>query len=285
MSEFRRKLPKFIAPVVAGGLCLSACGGGGGSAKADPASKYKKVGYDVSYPQAGENLPSGQSFGIVGVNGGNAGNFNSALSTEYQWAQGSKGNTSQPKASFYVWGETPGPVYAGTVIADWPKTGTNKYGTCKGAGNLACSFQYGLLKGQADIRYLDQQTGINGGVDVYIDAEGDKSTAASNPGTWQQNSANNVAAIEGFAKAITNAGDTPGIYSDSTQWDAIVGGADYSSLSSLPEWEAGGGTVEGAATEMCGYPFIQGAKVAIAQYIQGPYPSKAVLGTDLNFAC
>src|ERR1700677_5413061 len=74
------------------------------------------TGNDVSYPQCGQALPSGQAFGIVAVNEGVANTTNPCLTTEITWAQASSGTTSQPRVSLYVNPATPG-NHGGP---DWP---------------------------------------------------------------------------------------------------------------------------------------------------------------------
>src|ERR1700676_1018822 len=105
-------------------------------------------GNDVSYPQCGRTLPSGRAFGIVGVNDGLANTTNPCLAREITWAQGSSGTTSQPKAALYVNTADPGNL----GVADWPannndpvtgKPVADPYGTCAGADNQACAWQYG----------------------------------------------------------------------------------------------------------------------------------------------
>src|SRR5260370_17718776 len=56
------------------------------------------TGNDVSYPQCGQALPSGQAFGIVAVNEGVANTTNSCLAAEIAWAQATSAATPQPRA-------------------------------------------------------------------------------------------------------------------------------------------------------------------------------------------
>ena len=116
------------------------------------------TGNDVSYPQCGQALPSGQAFGIVAVNAGVANTTNPCLTAEITWAQASAGATSQPRVSLYVNTANPG----NHGVTDWPATNNNPlggklvsdpYGTCTGANNPACAWQYGW-----NLAELDAQT-------------------------------------------------------------------------------------------------------------------------------
>ena len=67
-----------------------------------------QAGNDVSYPQCGITLPTGQAFGIVAVNDGLANTTNPCLAAEIAWAQTSTGAARQPRASLYVNTADPG---------------------------------------------------------------------------------------------------------------------------------------------------------------------------------
>lgn len=102
-----------------------------------------KIGNDISYPQCGKTLPTGQGFGIVGVNGGIATTTNPCLSTELLWANLSFGTLNQTKVQLYVNTGNPG----GLNTVSWPKNNTdpvgnispNPNGTCDGSDSLACA--------------------------------------------------------------------------------------------------------------------------------------------------
>jgi len=81
------------------------------------ASIPELVGYDISYPQCGKKLPTGQYFGIVGVNGGLATTTNPCFASQLTWAKQSKTGSIQPKVQLYVNTANPGEV-AG--ITTWP---------------------------------------------------------------------------------------------------------------------------------------------------------------------
>src|SRR5262249_61937621 len=116
-----------------------------------------QAGNDVSYPQCGKKLPSGQAFGIVGVNDGLANTTNPCLAKQITWAQASSGATSQPKVSLYVNTANPGNL----GVADWPKnntgpsgnTVTDPYGSCTGGDDQACAWQYGWNIANLDAQY------------------------------------------------------------------------------------------------------------------------------------
>ena len=90
------------------------------------------IGADVSHPQCGRPLPTGQAFAVVGVNGGTATTTNPCLAEQLAWAAGSTGATVHDDVQLYVNTANPGP--AGT----WPLSGENRYGACDGSNSLPC---------------------------------------------------------------------------------------------------------------------------------------------------
>lgn len=71
----------------------------GGSAAAAHAGSVP-TGYDVSYPQCNQTLPSGQAFGVVAVNEGLGNTTNPCLAAEIAWAQAS---TARPARRTAAW--------------------------------------------------------------------------------------------------------------------------------------------------------------------------------------
>jgi hypothetical protein len=140
------------------------------------------TGNDISYPQCGGSLPSGQAFGIVGVNGGLANNANPCLgpdaavgggnaTSELYWAQAtSLGATSQPNASLYVNTADPGNMYKGKPVKDWPRSSisSDPYTACTttyvlgsnsityqvGENSPGCAWQYGYTMAVQDGQLL-----------------------------------------------------------------------------------------------------------------------------------
>jgi hypothetical protein len=239
-------------------------GGGGGS------TSTILTGNDISWPQCGHKLPSGQAFGIVGVNGGLANTTNPCLADQLAWAANSKGGTGQPNAALYVNTANPGDVK--DQIIDWPNSGSSlKYGTCTGANDQACAYQYGWDRAydDAQIRGVSNPAAYKWWLDVETG------------NTWSTvNLGNNVADLEGMVDYFTSIGVTSvGIYSTAYQWGQIVGSSvsSTSSLNGLESWLAGASGLADAQAMCHEAPLTDGGLVTLAQYV-----SKR---TDYDFSC
>ncbi|MDQ0676137.1 hypothetical protein QFZ36_003698 [Pseudarthrobacter siccitolerans] len=255
-------------------------------AAAPPSGNTDLVGNDVSWPQCGKTLPSGQAFGIVGVTGGLANNSNPCLAGQLVWAAKSNGLTAQPKVALYV--NTANPGHEGSW---WPSSnvfpdgkGPNPYGECVSEGgaagpvNLACSYMYGYTKAYDDAtkRGVDDP----GSYFWWLDVETGNS--------WQTDVALNRATLEGmvdYFKSITaehrNAEGKPagvGVYSTSSQWGIIAGTVPSgSSLAGLPSWLAGAKTLRGAKSN-CSLPGLTpNSRVTVTQYVSA--------GLDYDYSC
>lgn len=245
--------------------------GGGGGGVTGP------YGNDISWPQCGSTFPTGQAFAVVGINDGLANNLNPCLGpdpstsrSELYWAATtSSGGTAQPKASVYVNTADPGSTYNGNPIADWPKSGTNTYGTCNGTNSNPCAWEYGYNKASQDVTWLENaasNTGVSTSPSSYnwwLDVE------TSN--TWESNTQMNVAVLQGMVAALPNAG----VYSTQSQWAAIAGG-DQTDFSSLADWVAGASS-QSSAVSNCQLTGFTGGKVTIAQWVSG--------SLDYDLAC
>jgi hypothetical protein len=252
------------------------------------ASAPELVGYDVSYPQCGKTLPTGQYFGIVGVNGGTAATTNSCLSKQLVWANNSKAGSTQPKVQLYVNTANPGEVIS--QITTWPTNNTdetgyataNPYGTCTGQNDRACSWQYGWNRSvEANIdRFVPaaKAAGISQSVSAYtwwLDVE--------TMNTWQSGTtealARNTAALEGFAKYYQSQGATVGLYSTAVQWSGITGSTvDLSSnLNGLANWRPSGASLANAKSNCNVAPLTAGGFVSLTQYV--------VKSLDNNHSC
>jgi len=255
------------------------------------------TGNDISWPQCGGTFPSGQAFGIVGVNGGLANDPNPCLgstgtnpaTSELYWAQTtSVGGTSQLKASLYVNTADPG-----NTVADWPSASTSNpdndpYGMCDGAtagsvvgaDSQACAWQYGYNKAVQDGSWL---TTAAASVNSLVGSSVTASPSAypwwldiETGNTWQSGTnglAMNVADIQGMLAGLASFGSMTypiGIYSTSSQWGTIVGAEALGSISGLPDWIPGASTLSGA-TKNCGLPTFTNGTVAVTQWFGSPY--------------
>jgi hypothetical protein len=275
--------------------------GGGAGGTAAP------TGNDVSYPQCGGSLPAAPAFGIVGLTGGLANDLNpcfgpsssypSYSQSELYWAVASStGGSSQPKASLYVNTADPGNVYNGTVIADWPTSGSTPYGSCTtttvtltsgtytvGADSDACAWQYGFNKASQDASWLGTAASAINSQSPPVTVAG---TAASYPwwldvetaNTWQSDTTMNVADLQGMIAGLQGAGATKvGAYSTSSQWDTITGGTSSASgsLYQIPNWIPGARNLSGAQAN-CTQTSFTGGTVTVTQWASQP---------DGDYAC
>ncbi|WP_299954228.1 hypothetical protein [uncultured Modestobacter sp.] len=248
-------------------------------AVAPPASAAEEtgpstVGYDVSYPQCGTELPDDAAYAVIGVNGGIATTENPCLADQWEWAHGSSGAVSaQPVAQLYVNTANPGEVRA--QVSTWPRTGVNRYGVCDGGNTAACSYEYGVDRAEDDVRMV---------LDILGDLPGDAAvTEADLEGlrwwldvetmnTWQtdgvQARRNNRATLEGMADHLTSVGGWVGLYSTGYQWGEIVGDVPrWSSLYELDSWLAGAQSWAGAVHNCRDEPLVEGGQVVLSQYV------------------
>jgi hypothetical protein len=260
-----------VGLAVAGALLTGPTAAGAATAPAATAPVPSTVGYDVSHPQCGSVLPTGQAFGIVGVNGGTAAKVNPCLATELRWAASSSGAVpAQPKVQLYVNTANPGQVR--DQVTTWPTTGSNRYGTCAGTNSAACSYRYGQQRAANDVHAYfapaARAAGISSvpaGYTWWLDVE--------TGNTWQTGSAaalaRNRATLEGMADYFTSAGARVGVYSTDRQWSRIVGTVPAgSTLRPLSSWLAGASTFNGARFN-CGRTPLTGGPVQLAQYVSG----------------
>lgn len=232
-------------------------GGGGGG------STGSVTGNDVSFPQCNSSLPSGQLFGIVGVNDGLANTTNPCFSAELAWAEASIGGTGQGKAALYVNTANPGNL----GVADWPQnnidpitgaTDSDPYGTCNGGDNQACAYQYGWNMAELDAR---TRIGSNNPASFkwWLDVE----TANS----WETNTANNTADLEAMVAYFEDAGGSVGLYSTATQWNQIAGTVSGTSdLYGLDSWLPGSSNLSGAKSA-CKLPGLTGGQTTVTQFV------------------
>ncbi|MCZ9884517.1 glycoside hydrolase family 25 domain-containing protein [Arthrobacter sp. B2a2-09] len=228
------------------------------------------LGNDISWPQCGGGLPAGQSFAIVGVNGGWPESANPCLAEQLQWAASSVGGTSQPAVALYV--NTGNPAEFGP--AWWPSsngvanaTVPNPYGTCDGSASAACAYIYGYTMAFQDAN----QRGVSDPAKHmwWLDVE--------TGNAWSWDKVANAADIEGMAAYLQSIGAAVGIYSTSYQFGIIAGRLHPdSNLNGLKSWLAGATSPE-TAVELCSAPpLTAGGVVALTQF---------TTDLDYNYSC
>jgi hypothetical protein len=229
------------------------------------------TGNDVSYPQCKGTLPSGQAFGIVGINGGKASNTNPCFAKQWKWALGSTGKTNQPPAQLYVNTANPGDVLQQYAVTDWPTSGPSPYGDCvPTTGNylnttdsIQCSYVYGYQRAQDDVTYIRSQ-GVTTpeAYNYFLDVEYANS--------WTNDPAKNSAALEGmvaYFKSLS-ATVTVGVYASSNDW-ANIGftAGSTGNLANLPNWVPGATTLTGAQANCTHATLLGNGYVSITQYV------------------
>lgn len=264
MSERLRR--KNILPALFLCLGLVACGSRPVVAQQTPTPSPKShlppIGYDVSYPQCGQQLPGQADFAVIGVNGTVANTFNPCLAAELAWAR--RIGIPPDKIALYVHVAEPG-----DGVADWPKSGSTPYGNCDGGDTEACSYEYGKERADGDIGYLQSIQAAPAPKTIYLDVETDYS--------WDPDTANNRAAMEGMTGELQRTGATVGTYSDAAQWEQIAGTVPPdSSLYALPVWLLGARSVAGAE-DNCKQPSFTVGPVVLTQILGGPL--------DMDVAC
>ncbi|WP_420368145.1 hypothetical protein [Curtobacterium sp. L1-20] len=232
-------------------------------------------GADVSWPQCGATLPTGQAFGIVGANGSLPNQDNACVAQQLKWAAASTGGTNQPKAQVYALAANPG-----RAASVWPKNGADpagtgkqipipsQFGTCTGAYNAGCSYVYGYTRAYeaTHTRGVPTPSAYRWWIDVETGLSWLKPADAKDYQTQ------NRADIEGMVAALKAAKvSTVGIYSTKSQFATIVGTVPSSSpLTGLPSWIAVGTDGVAAAQRACtAGGLTTGSRVQMAQYVVG----------------
>jgi hypothetical protein len=259
-----------LAGVAAAGIQFLSLFGGNAALAAPQSAKASTTGYDISYPQCSSAFPSGQAFGIVGVNGGRAYTGNPCLATEYAWASSST-SSSQPHVSFYLNTGNPGP----TASTHWPAPGTTTPRPCDGSWSANCAYDYGWNAAQDSFNGAAAAAGLAPAKASpwWLDVE----TANS----WSTDTTTNHADLEGAVARLKSLGvGTVGIYSTASMWAQITGATSSSSplneaFHMLPNWVPGARSAK-EAPNLCSRTFA-GGPVKLVQFPSG--------GFDGDYAC
>ncbi len=248
-------------------------GGGGGGGGNGGGGHVTDIGYDVSYPQCGQSLPTNVLFGIVGVNDGIVYGPNPCLGanggdpSELAWAEANA--PTGEHAQLYANTGNPGPA----VSSYWP-TGQTTPQVCDPAvpDSQACNYDYG---------WNAAENSYNTAVAAYasIGLTGNDATATPFPNvwwldvetgnSWRDDPALNVATLQGAVDYLASRDVAAiGFYSSPSQWATIVGAA--TNFAAYPSWVAGARTLRGAQRNCTAIGFT-GGPVALAQYFASGY--------------
>lgn len=253
------------------------------SSRPKPPPPSTSQGYDVSFPQCGQPLPTSPLFGIVGVNNGIVYRANPCAGTELVWAQ----QAANHAPAFYANTADPGPAYS----SHWP-TGQTTPETCDPAAinSTACSYDYGWNAAKdsfADAVSAEQQangsssqtaTAAAAQAPWWLDVETGNSwqTLESAYGQTSTARTNDVAALDGAIAALQSVGVVQvGAYSTSYQWTQITGGTG-THFAANPDWVAGYSGLS-AASAGCSTTGFANGTVKLTQY-----PAN---GFDADYAC
>jgi hypothetical protein len=210
-----------------------------------------KTGYDISYPQCGHSLPKNVSFAIVGVNDGIVFSANPCLSSELAWAK-----SYEAAPILYANTGDPGPARS----SHWP-AGQTSPELCDAANpdTPPCAYDYGW----------------NAAADSYADAanagaiSGEWWLDVESANSWEANTANNVAELQGEVAYLQNRGATTvGFYALASDWETITGGT--TAFAALPSWRPGAGT-QSTAASFCGTVGVTGGPTRYSQYASGGF--------------
>ncbi len=271
-----------------------------------PSSTAITTGVDVSWPQCGQKLPTGQGFGIVGVNGGTAASFNPCVAAQTTWARSTSGATVQPKVQYYI--NTANPAGQGswwpTSDASTPPRGTAPYpvgsppvltvtypdGSPVGCALMAtgspsydgkCAYVYGYVRAEEAVQWAREQVSgfTPSAYRWWLDVE--------TMNTWQSDKTANAASLAGAAAYLAEVGARVGVYSTTAQWTAIVGGIGtniprlpngaVSNLVGLDEWGAGASSAKVAQANCTSATPFTGGSNRLMQYVSN--------GVDYNVSC
>jgi hypothetical protein len=223
-------------------------------------------GYDISYPQCGSSYPGDQTFAILGVTGGLANDANGCLRSELKWASRSRGLTtpSQAPVSFYINTANPGPS-----VADWPHSGSDAYGTCRGKWSRACAYLYGHERAARAYGLVGSaHQDLASIAPWWLDIETVNSWADSSTHGYRRL---NIAAIRGFIEGLIDSGAPApvGVYSTRQEWRQLTGLTSRSTAAAFgfspPSWVSSVGTLTDARIN-CTAAGFTGVSPTLTQY-------------------
>ena len=197
-------------------------------------------GYDISWPQCGQPVPSNQSaIAVIGVTGGRSFTVNPCLGQQFAWAQ-------KAGRGFAVYLNVNFP--AGSTIH---RGDNGPKGVCP-SDNWSCkAYNYGFNDAEFAVHYAQSQHAV---ADTWwLDVE----TANS----WSDNTAQNAQVIQGAVDSLRAHGLAVGIYSIPSMWQEIAG----SYAVGLPNWVVQTDSATSATGFCAGNHAFGGGTVAMVQ--------------------
>jgi hypothetical protein len=198
-------------------------------------------GADVSWPQCDKPLPAipQETFGIVGVNGGETFTMNPCFRQEWNWMKG--GHAGAPS------------VYINVNYG----TSTEGYSQCP-AEDAACgAYDFGYKA--AEFAYTRANYETNGeslkASTWWLDVE--------TMSIWDDNQGLNARVVAGAIDYLKTTGHRIGVYSTRRQWHEITGG--WNPGAGIGNWVAGARALNDYS--LCSAGFWPGAPVWLIQYL------------------
>ena len=222
-------------------------------------------GYDVSYPQCGNPLPAGATFGVVGVDGGRPYDVNVCLAEQITWAM----RSGAP--AYYANTANPGPK----MSDHWP-TGQARPKVCEAAArdSAGCAYDYGWNAAKDSFARAAAAATLAGAPSVasatwWLDVEMRNTWEALEHGQTATFYRNDTSALLGMVGYLHSRGvPRVGVYSTAHQWRVITGGA---SLGRAPVWYAGTGSATAAAARCAASYAFTGGTVRLVQFARGGF--------------
>jgi hypothetical protein len=191
---------------------------------------------------------------------------NPCLPREYVWALTST-STNQNRVGLYLNTANPGP----TASTNWPAAGTATPRPCDGSWSADCAYDYGWLTAHDAFSRAVNVAGSPAAAQHawWLDVE------AAN--SWSTDQAVNAAALEGIVAYLRAQNVGPlGIYSTSTDWEALIGPPTSAApFGDLPNWRPGPANAQ-EAPGWCART-VTGGRVKFVQFPNA--------GFDTNLAC
>jgi len=198
-------------------------------------------GADVSWPQCGQPLPAipQETFGIVGVNGGETFTMNPCFKQEWDWMK--NGHAASPS------------VY---INLNFGST-TEGYSQCLAEDAACAAYDFGYRA--AEWAYTRGNYVTNGeslhASTWWLDVE--------TMSDWSDNQHVNARVVAGAIDYLKTTGHKIGVYSTRGQWHQITGG--YNPGPGIGNWVAGADGLDDYS--LCYRSFWAGAPVWLIQYL------------------